>query len=117
MKELDLLSFQKESKSTLPARRKLRQRLRKVKSKELNLQFGVLQKKVFSGLDCLTCANCCKTTSPILLHTDIDRLVKIFRIKSSAFIGDYLRWDKEGDYVLDFSPCPFLGGDDKCLVY
>ena len=117
MKELDLVTFQKESKSALPANRKLRQRLRKVKSKELDLQFEVLHKKVFSGLDCLTCANCCKTTSPIFLHTDIDRLAKVFRMKSSAFIGEYLHRDEEGDYVLNFSPCPFLGRDNKCLVY
>lgn len=115
--EVDLVAFFKESKSAFPANKKLRLRLRKVKPKELDSQFENLHEKVFSELDCLDCANCCKTTSPIFLNTDIDRLAKVFRMKSSNFIDEYLHRDEEGDYVLNFSPCPFLGDDNKCLVY
>ncbi|MDG1277978.1 MAG: YkgJ family cysteine cluster protein [Algoriphagus sp.] len=115
--EIDLDTFSKESKSAFPAYKKLGQRLRKAKSKELDSQFQTLHEKVFSDLDCLDCANCCKTTSPIFLNTDIDRLAKVFRMKSSNFIDEYLHRDEEGDFVLNFSPCPFLGDDNKCLVY
>jgi Fe-S-cluster containining protein len=83
----------------------------------LDSQFEAAHEKVFSELDCLDCANCCKTTSPIFLNTDIDRLAKVFRMKSSNFIEEYLHRDEEGDYVLNFSPCPFLGDDNKCLIY
>lgn len=38
-------------------------------------------------------------------------------MKSSEFINEYLYRDAEGDYVLKFAPCPFLGADNKCLVY
>ncbi|SEG13448.1 Putative zinc-or iron-chelating domain-containing protein [Algoriphagus boritolerans DSM 17298 = JCM 18970] len=38
-------------------------------------------------------------------------------MKSSQFIDEYLHQDEEGDYVLNFLPCPFLGADNKCLVY
>lgn len=115
--EVDLHAFAKESKSAFSANKKLRERLRKVKSKELDLHFETLHEKVFSELDCLDCANCCKTTSPIFLNTDIDRLAKVFRMKSSNFIDEYLYRDEEGDFVLNSSPCPFLGGGNKCLVY
>ncbi len=115
--ELDLSSFSKESKSAFQANKKLKNRLRKVKGKELDTQFEALHHEVFSELDCLDCANCCKTTSPIFLNTDIDRLAKSFRMKSSAFIDEYLHRDEEGDYVLNFSPCPFLGTENKCQVY
>ena len=37
--------------------------------------------------------------------------------RSSEFIDAYLFRDEEGDYVLRSSPCPFLGADNKCLVY
>ncbi|WP_345795470.1 YkgJ family cysteine cluster protein [Algoriphagus sp. CAU 1675] len=65
----------------------------------------------------MSCANCCKTTSPIFLQTDIDRLAKVFRMKSSEFMDEYLYRDEEGDFVLKEAPCPFLGTDNKCLVY
>ncbi len=115
--EVDLEILQKESKSAFTANQKLRKRLRNVKPKVLDTLFENHHEQVFSELDCLDCANCCKTTSPIFIHTDIDRLAKVFRMKSSAFIDEYLHRDEEGDYVLNFAPCPFLGKDNKCLVY
>jgi Fe-S-cluster containining protein len=115
--EIDLQNFTKESKSGFATNRKLRLWLKKVKPKELDAKFERTHNDVFSKTDCLDCANCCKTTSPIFLNTDIDRLAKGFRMKSIAFIAQYLHRDEEGDYVLNFSPCPFLGEDNKCAVY
>lgn len=115
--KLDLDKFAKEGKSDFPANRKLKEKLKKTKSKDLDARFHRLHEQVFAEIDCLNCANCCKTTSPIFLQTDIDRLAKTFRMKSSEFVDEYLFRDSEGDYVLHSSPCPFLGGDNKCLVY
>lgn len=115
--KIDLESFEKESKSEFPANKKLKERLRKVKPKELDQKFEQLHEETFAELDCLECANCCKTTSPIFIQTDIDRLAKVFRMKSSEFIDQYLYRDEEGDFVLNSSPCPFLNEDNKCLVY
>ncbi|MBB6328149.1 hypothetical protein FHS59_003792 [Algoriphagus iocasae] len=115
--EIDLKSFQSESKSEFPANKKLKERLRKVKPKELDQKFESTHEAVFQETDCLQCANCCKTASPIFIQTDIDRLAKVFRMKSSQFIDEYLHRDEEGDFVLNSSPCPFLNEDNKCLVY
>ncbi|MGM0946156.1 MAG: YkgJ family cysteine cluster protein [Bacteroidota bacterium] len=114
---MDLLRFKQESTSDFPANKKLKDRLRRVKPKKLDEDFAQLHEEVFDELDCLDCANCCKTTSPIFLQTDIDRLAKVFRMKSSEFLDEYLHRDEEGDFVLNSSPCPFLGTDNKCLVY
>lgn len=115
--KLDLDKFAKEGKSDFPANRKLKEKLKKTKPKDLDARFHRLHEQVFAEIDCLNCANCCKTTSPIFLQTDIDRLAKTFRMKSSEFVDEYLFRDSEGDYVLHSSPCPFLGRDNKCLVY
>lgn len=115
--EKDLENFRKESKSEFAGNQKLLGRLKKIKSKELDEKFEKLHDQVFQQLDCLECANCCKTTSPIFLQTDIDRLARVFKMKSSGFIESYLHRDEEGDYVLNSSPCTFLGADNKCLVY
>ncbi|MBN7812053.1 YkgJ family cysteine cluster protein [Algoriphagus sp. H41] len=114
---IDLNKFSKESKSDFPANKKLKEKLRKTKPKDLDARFHSLHEEVFEEMDCLNCANCCKTTSPIFIQTDIDRLAKTFRMRSSEFIDEYLFRDAEGDYVLRSAPCPFLGADNKCLVY
>jgi Fe-S-cluster containining protein len=114
---IDLVKFTKESLSDFPAHRKVKEKLKNTRPKNLDERFHQAHEVVFAGLDCLTCANCCKTTSPILIQTDIDRLAKTFRMKSSSFIDSYLRRDEEGDYVFTSAPCPFLGADNACLVY
>ncbi|MBM3186118.1 MAG: YkgJ family cysteine cluster protein [Bacteroidetes bacterium] len=68
-------------------------------------------------MDCLTCANCCKTTSPIFRDADIRRISKHLRMKEAQFISNYLKMDDESDYVLQKSPCHFLGTDNKCDIY
>ncbi len=93
------------------------QKLRKKKPKDLDDRFHQLHQEVFEEVDCLKCANCCKTTSPIFQMSDIERLAKTLKMKVPEFIDDYLHLDEEGDYVLQSAPCPFLGADNKCIVY
>lgn len=93
------------------------QKLRKKKPKNLDDQFHQLHEKTFEEIDCLECANCCKTTSPIFQTSDIERLAKTLKMKVPAFIDEYLTIDEDDDYVLTSSPCPFLGTDNKCIVY
>lgn len=85
--------------------------------KDLDDRFHQLHDKVFEEIDCLECANCCKTTSPIFLNSDIERLAKHLKMKVKVFIESYLHIDEDQDYVLNFSPCTFLGPDNKCMVY
>jgi uncharacterized protein len=114
---MDLSLFNQKSVSDYTSHKKLKEQLKKLKPKILDEKFHIAHDEKFKNHDCLSCANCCKTTSPIFLHTDIDRLARTFKMKSSQFIDTYLRLDEEGDYVLIGSPCPFLGDDNKCLVY
>lgn len=114
---VDLEKFRLESKSDFPANKKLKDKLKKTKPKNLDGTFHSLHEEAFQEIDCLDCANCCKTTSPIFIQTDIDRLAKTFRMKSSQFIDEYLHRDEDGDFVLNSAPCPFLNSDNKCLVY
>lgn len=93
------------------------QKLKQKKPKELDAAFHSLHEKAFQKIDCLACANCCKTTSPIFRDVDIKRIAKYLRIKEQQFIQQYLRMDEENDYVLQQSPCSFLGTDNKCDIY
>jgi Fe-S-cluster containining protein len=77
----------------------------------------VLHEEAFEKIDCLTCANCCKSYSPRFKTPDIKRISKLLKMKQGVFIETYLRLDSDGDYVAKKSPCPFLGEDNYCTIY
>ncbi|MEL6254349.1 MAG: YkgJ family cysteine cluster protein [Bacteroidota bacterium] len=97
--------------------RKFFARLRKKKPKKLDQYVSELHEEVFEEIDCLSCANCCKTTSPVFTDRDIERIAKHLRMKPSQFVKEYLHMDEERDYVLNTAPCPFLLPDNYCMIY
>ena len=76
-----------------------------------------LHEEAFSKIDCLQCANCCKNYSPRFKNPDIKRIAKVMGMKEGDFTSRYLRLDTDGDYVVKFSPCPFLASDNTCNIY
>jgi len=89
----------------------------KANKRTLDDAFHEQHTQVFRKTDCLACANCCKTTSPIFRDVDIKRIAKRLRLPENKLIDQYLRLDEENDYVLKSSPCTFLGNDNKCSIY
>ena len=105
-----------QAKSLKATNRNLLDRLQHNKH-DLDTIFWQHHKDVFAITDCLECANCCKTTSPIFLQEDIDRIASYLKMKSGEFIVEYLEMDEEGDFVLQKAPCPFLDVNNNCKVY
>jgi uncharacterized protein len=114
---MDLEKFRRTSTGRKKENKKFLTSLSKTSDNELDTMFHEAHDEVFAGTDCLQCANCCKTTSPIFYPTDIDRVSKALRMKPGEFIEKYLRIDEDKDYVLRTAPCPFLGPDNYCRVY
>ncbi|MEM1318882.1 MAG: YkgJ family cysteine cluster protein [Bacteroidota bacterium] len=114
---MNLDAFRKQAQDRRKPNKVFLKRLKKRPPKHLDQQVQELHDEVFEELDCLDCANCCKTTSPIFLPKDIERLARHFRQRPAEFIEQHLYLDKEGDYVLHQAPCPFLGPDNYCSVY
>lgn len=92
-------------------------RLKRKTPKNLDAVTQQLHDEAFEEIDCLTCANCCKTTGPLFTQTDINRIAKHFKMKPATFIDTYLRVDEDKDYVLQNVPCTFLGADNYCGIY
>ena len=92
-------------------------KLRKKPPKNLDYIMQELHEAEFERTDCLSCANCCKTTGPLFTNFDIERIAKSLRLKPQQFIDTYLRIDEENDYVLQEVPCAFLGPDNYCSIY
>ena len=114
---MDLDRFARNSKNKLAENKKVLKDLKGKDPRKVDKVFHQLHTEVFEETDCLSCANCCKTTSPIFYENDIDRLAKSLRMKPGDFIQKYLRIDEDKDYVVKSSPCPFLGPDNYCSVY
>ena len=106
-----------KAKKNRKENKKLTLRLVKNKSKELDELFLSAHERAFEQVDCLKCANCCKTTSPIFRDVDIKRIAEYLRITEKEFITRYLHVDSENDYVLNSSPCVFLNDDNTCQIY
>jgi uncharacterized protein len=109
--------FQMPSKIQQQADKKYLQWLKVKKPAKLDIAIQDIHNQVFGQVDCLQCANCCKTTSPIFYPKDIERAAKALRIKAVVFEQQYLEQDKDGDFVLKTSPCPFLLADNYCSIY
>lgn len=91
--------------------------LQKPDKNKILKRLPALHEEAFEQIDCLHCAACCKNYSPRFKTPDIKRISKHLKMKESNFIETYLTLDEEGDYVTKKSPCPFLGGDNKCSIY
>lgn len=76
-----------------------------------------LHEEASAKVDCLQCANCCKTYSPRFKTPDVKRISRLLQLRESDFIEKYLKVDEEGDFVVKTLPCPFLGEDNFCSIY
>jgi len=107
----------KKAKEKQKENKKFFIKLKKKTPKDLDYVMQELHEAEFERTDCLTCANCCKTTGPLFTNADVERISKSFRMKPKIFIDTYLRVDEENDFVLQQVPCTFLGADNYCSIY
>ncbi len=114
---LDLESHNRKAHKLKSENDRFYKRLIRKPPNDLDEQFDKLHDEVFEKIDCLTCGNCCKTTSPIFYERDIERAAKAVKMKPGSFFEKYLRMDEDKDAVLQQAPCAFLGPDNYCSIY
>ena len=110
-------SLQKRAKDKHKENKDFFKKLKKKPPKQLDYIMQELHDETFAKTDCLSCANCCKTTGPLFTDKDIQRIAKHLRVKPSQFIDEYLRLDEDNDYVLQSVPCTFLDAENYCMIY
>lgn len=106
--------WQKEAKEATKAYKHM---LEKGDRNKMLKALPALHEEVFSRIDCLECANCCKNHSPRFKQPDIKRIAKHLRMKEGDLVATYLKLDSDGDYVTRSQPCPFLAIDNTCNIY
>jgi Fe-S-cluster containining protein len=118
MQTVNLRSFRQKVRFNKKRLKSFLTRLEKKTPKGLDKIAAATEKEVWKEVDCLSCANCCKTMSPTFTKTDIKRISKHFGQTPDEFTKQYLRKDKIGDMLNKVEPCQFLNlKDNKCSIY
>ncbi len=112
LKQLPLRAKERQNEN-----KKFLSKLKKKPPKNLDYVMDDLHESEFKKTDCLSCANCCKTTGPLFTNADIERISKHLRLRPQQFIARYLQVDEDNDHVLQQLPCAFLGADNYCAIY
>lgn len=115
--EIKQSAFEQKARNRKKENQVFYRRLKARPPADLDQRFHELHEEVFSHTDCLSCANCCKTTSPVFYERDIERAARSLRMKPGEFTTRFLRIDEEKDYVPNSIPCPFLQPDNTCRIY
>ena len=76
-----------------------------------------LNKEAFAEIDCLKCANCCKTMAPTFRKAEVKRIARHMGLSYEDYYKKYLFTDKDGDIMNRNTPCQHLGNDNKCKIY
>ena len=114
---MNLESYKSQALLKQKEHKKFLETLKRKPPKNLDYVAQQVHDEVFEKVDCLQCANCCKTTGPLFTQKDTDRIAKHLRMKSADFEAKYLRTDEDDDKVLQDLPCWFLQSDNSCSIY
>lgn len=118
MQAVNLRSFKQKVRFTKKIFRAFLSMIDKNPPRGLDSLTAKLEPEIWKEVDCLTCANCCKTMSPTFTKKDIKRISKHFGETPEAFYKKWLRKDRQGDIINKVEPCQFLNlKDNKCSIY
>jgi len=79
-----------------------------------------LEKEVWKEVDCLSCANCCKTMTPTFTARDIKRIAAHLGQTENEFKEKWLKRERGGDrdWLNKTEPCQFLDmKTNMCSIY
>jgi Fe-S-cluster containining protein len=119
MTKYNLRSFRKKAKVHKRSLRRFLTRLEKNPPRGLDKLAALTEKEVWSEMDCQSCANCCKTMTPVYSPRDIRRIARHQGMTVADFKEKWLRKERNtGDWINKTTPCQFLDlGTNKCNIY
>ena len=119
MEPINLRSFKQMVTRNKRAFKSYLTRLENKPPKGLDKITPVVEREVWKEIDCLTCANCCKSMTPTFTVQDIKRISAHFNMTPAAFKEKWLFYEKrDKDWQNKKQPCQFLNlADNKCSIY
>lgn len=114
---MDLELFKKEATEKRDELTAFLQRLDDIVPEDIHTVVDEVNSTVWKDADCTTCANCCKTMTPIYTQQDVARIATHLRMSPKAFRGKWLVKEEDtGDWVNRNLPCQFLV-NNMCAIY
>ncbi len=120
MKPVNLRSFKKKAQKNKSIFRRFLTKLEKQPTRAVGKLTTALEPEIWREVDCLTCANCCKTMTPTFNAADLRRISAHFNQTVEEFQKQWLYKErkKDGDWLNKQQPCQFLNlADNKCSIY
>ena len=77
---------------------------------EVDRQVFETTRRVWAGIDCTACANCCREVKPSFSEDDVTRLAQRLGMEREQFIQRYLERTEahdENPWQTRTEPCPF----------
>jgi len=90
-----------------------------LEQEEIDARVFAATRRVWAGIDCTKCANCCREVHPGFSEEEVDRLARRLAMTRQQFVEAYLeRSEPHSDtpWTTRTTPCPFLK-DNLCSVY
>jgi Fe-S-cluster containining protein len=116
---VNLRSFRQRVRHRKTSLRRFLTKLEKNPPRKLDEITVAVEKEVWREIDCLSCANCCKTMSPTYTSKDIKRISAHLNMSSQQFKDKWLHKERgTGDWMNKSTPCQFLDLDtNMCGIY
>lgn len=119
MLPVNLRSFKQKVRFNKKRLKRFLTKLEKKPPRGLDKMAAATEKEVWKEVDCLTCANCCKSMTPTYTKADIKRIAAHFKETPDEFSKKWLVYEKKDkDWQNKKQPCQFLNlQDNKCSIY
>lgn len=85
--------------------------------KNITPELAKIEAELFEKINCLECANCCKTTPTVFTESDINCICKRTNMSKKFFLENMVIKDLDGTYTSLSTPCYFLEEDSSCKIY
>jgi hypothetical protein len=119
MQPINLRAFKKKMNLNKRSMKRFLTKIENNPPRGLDSITAAIEPSVWAEVDCLTCANCCKTMTPTYTKADIKRISAHFNETPQEFMDKWLIYEKkDGDWQNKKQPCQFLNlKDNKCSIY
>jgi Fe-S-cluster containining protein len=117
---VNLRSFKQKARHNKRIFRRFLTKLEKKQPEGFQSLVTRLDKEVWKEVDCLSCANCCKTMTPTFTTKDIKRISAHFGQTQDEFKNKWLKRERGGDrdWLNKTEPCQFLDmKTNMCSIY
>ena len=77
-----------------------------------------IDESVWKEVNCISCANCCRTMTPTYTFKDLQRISKHLNMTIKQFRAKWLYKDRQGEWMNLSTPCQFLDRKTNlCTIY